>query len=251
MTKERVMVATLSGGGMIHASHAILAHFLPIWSQSPNVPYEFSYKIEAGTSPQEYARNILCKDALESGADTLLMMDDDMIVSGTILDLLATPGYDIAAPLQYMFMPPNPERGRHFPECLPCAFEFDKEAPEGQQIRPVYPTSPEGSSVVEAVGSGVMAIKRRVLEDPRMLLTEGLEPPALWKNIYRDNGERIRGLDIDFCRRAHALGYRIMVNWGVQVGHYKRTNLNDIDAFAKGSFMLGIQKGIKDGKSVA
>lgn len=245
MKKERVMIAPISGSGMLHSTHALLAYHLPLWSANPNIPFEFIYRAEIGTSPQEYARNIVCGDAVKAECDVLVMIDDDMIVSGTVLDLLTTPHYDIAGPLQYMFMPPDPAKGRDFPECYPCAFKFDHEQPEGRQIFPVYPTAPEGSSVVEAVGSGVIAIRRKVLEDPKMLLEVGMDPPALWKNVYLGNGERIRGLDIDFCRRAHGLGYSIMVNWSVQVGHYKRANLNDVDAFAKGSFLQGYHAGEK------
>jgi GT2 family glycosyltransferase len=243
------MVAILSGGCMIHATQGLLGHALAKWTYDPTTPFKFMFLIEAGTSPQEYARNIIIEQMLATDCKALLMIDDDMVVSGTVLDLLATPEYDIVAPLQHMFMPPDPSKGRPFPEAYPCAFMFDKERKEGQQIRPVYPVSGCSASPVEAVGSGVMLIRREVLEDERMLIAPGMTPPAFFKNVYRDNGERIRGLDIDFCRRAHALGYKIKVNWSVSVGHYKRTDLNDVDLYAKGSWRVGYEQGLKSKES--
>jgi len=241
--KTKVMIGMLTGGFMIHASQVILAHQLPIWSASPNCPYSFTLWIEAGTSPQEFARNKIIKEFLDSECDILMMVDDDMILTGKAIELLETPGdWHIVGPLQYMFQPANPERGRMKPEAYPCAFNRDKSAPIGSQTLPCWPVMGEGTvSEVAAVGSGVMAIKREVLLDRRLMVKKNMDPPAFFKNRYDRNGKRLRGLDIDFCWRAGDLGYKVMVNWAVEVGHYKRVNLNDIDFFAKGSFMDGMK----------
>lgn len=245
--KQQVLVGVVAGSHAAHASLLWLAYYLYPWSLNPKMRYEFLFWPEIGTSPQELARNNLCQRCLDSDAEVLLMIDDDMIVDGTVLDLLTTPDYDIVAPLQYMYLPENHEKKRAVPSTVPCAFNFDRDAPEGQQIRPVLPTPGQMITDVEAVGSGCMAIKRKVLEDPRMQIEPGLDPPAFFQNQYLANGIRIRGLDIDFCKRATELGYRIRTNWTVQVGHYKKCNLNGVDLYAKMSWHEGYEKGKRDG----
>lgn len=248
MEKKPVLVAILSGGVMNHVTQTWLAYNLPILTASPNCPYKFGLYIEAGTSPQEYARNRIIEAFLKSDCEILMMIDDDMTMRPGALDLLSTPEpWDIVAPLQHMFHPVNPDKGKFKPECIPCAFNRDAKAEIGKQLLPVYPMEGDGNvSEVSAVGSGVMAIKRRVLEDPKMMVEEGMEPPAFFLNRYENNGRRIRGLDIDFCWRAGELGYAIRINWGVEVGHYKRVDLWDVDYYAKASFMDGLKAGLRE-----
>ena len=241
--EEKVFVGILANGAMVHGTQALLAFQLPIWSFNPEVPYSFAFWIEADVSPQDYKRNVIIEKFLESKCDTLVMIDDDMIINQTFLDLLGTPDYDIAGPLQYTMKAADPEKDRLTPECFPCAFMIDHEGTG--QMKPVWPASNGPVAEVDLVGSGVIAIKRRVFEDVRMLHEDGHSPPAYFRNIWLPNGRRECGLDIDFCRRAKALGYKIKVNWQAEVGHFKQINLNDVDMFAKAQFLKGYGAGEK------
>jgi hypothetical protein len=251
---ERVFIGVLAFGNTTNVSLVQMAHELPGVSADPSNRFEFTWDVQAGTQPQEYARNLLIGKFLRTNCDTLLMIDDDMIQHGWLtLAVLDTPDYDIAGPIQLMFMPKRKasetEEARE-PAIYPCAFMFtDRE--EMSKIRPVWPMRDTKVMTVDAVGSGCMAIRRHVLEDERMLLEPGLDPPALFKNQYRANGERIRGLDVDFCRRATMLGHTVRVNWRAEIGHHKRVDLNQVEEYAKTQFHLGYKEGVTHAVQVA
>lgn len=251
MKRERVMVGILAFDNRVNVSLMQMAHELPLVAANPNNRYEFTLYCQAGTRPQEYARNLIIEKFLQSPCDTLLMIDDDMVQQGwTTLKLLDTPGYDIAGPVQLMFLNYDPTTDPpRMPEVFPCAF-FRDSTQNGKMV-PMWPAPGTKHNKVDAVGSGCIAIKRRVLEDKRMLIAEGYSPPAFFQNHYDPNGWRTRGLDIDFCFRATDLGYRVMVNWEAQIGHLKHVDLNHVEMYAKTQFKLGYEVGAKNALRMA
>lgn len=222
---------------MVNTSIAELGWSLPYLSASQD-RFVFDFIIEAGVNPQALCRNRIIEIGLGRGADVVMMIDDDMVITETTMLCLDTPDWDIVAPLQMMFRRKNPEKNQDHTAVYPCAFDFPND-----RMTVCYPKKNETVVSVEAVGSGVMAVKRALLEDPRMLIEPGLSPPALFQDKYKANGERTRGLDIDFCRRAHALGYRVKCNFGAVVGHYKRVDLNLIEEYAKRHYLEGWEAG--------
>lgn len=234
--KLKVFIAVLADGMTQHATHSLLAYHLPFISMDPNTPYTFAYWVEAARSPQDYKRNKIIEQFLDTECDVLMMIDHDMIIDMSVLDLLATKNYDIAGPLQYSMKGADPEKGHDIPRCMPCAFVRDTE--NGGAMKPVWPKQGMQAEV-DIVGSGVVAIKRRVLEDPKMQHEPDLSPPAIFRNIFEPNGRRSTGLDVGFCLRAKDLGYSVKVNWSVEVGHFHRVNLNEIDLISKHHFALG------------
>jgi len=247
---ERVFVAVLAGGNRPNTSLNELANQLPYWSGQPEIPFRFSYWVESGVRSQELARNRICKRFLASNADVLLMIDDDMVVSGwDSLRVLTTPDYDIAAPLQLMFDSGIDEAtGEIKPAVKPCAFMYDTEADGYRQL---YPAPGVTHTECGAVGGGMIAIRRRVLEDPKMLLAPDLDPPALFRTRFAPNYERVRGNDVDFCHRAGQCGYVVKVNWGARTGHLKTVDLYQVEVYAKQQFVLGYEQGVKDALSMA
>jgi len=242
---ERVFVAVLAGGNRPNTSLNELANQLPYYSGQPEIPFRFSYWVESGVRSQELARNRICKRFLETDADVLLMIDDDMVLAGwDSLRVLITPDYDIAAPLQLMFDSGiNESTGEVEPAVKPCAFMYDDDA-EG--YRQLYPAPGVGHQECGAVGGGMIAIRRHVLENERMLLAEGFDPPAFFRTRFAPNYERVRGNDIDFCHRARECGYTVKVNWGARTGHLKTVDLYQVEVYAKRQFMLGYERGVKD-----
>lgn len=249
MRKQRVMVAILAGGSTANVSLLQMAYQLPFVSGSPKFPWTFGLRIFDGIRPQEYARNIACKEFLGSDCDVLWMIDDDMIFEGDrTLDLLNTPGYDIAGPLQLMWDPGDPYEGKPA-STHPCAAV--RHAELAYKMVPVFPANGQRVLPVDMVGSGCIAIQRRVLEDKAMLLDPNQDPPAFWRNVYRPNGERLRGLDADFCYRAKDLGYRVLANYNASIGHFKRVDLNRVEAYAKALWIAGHEKGTRDAVPMA
>lgn len=248
---EDVLVVVLCGGNQAHASLLQLANECDRFSAINTHRFTLHFA-PITAAPQELARNTACGMALEMlkrPTDTLLMIDHDMIQHGwRTLRILDTPDYDIAGGLQYMWLPRDYTEKRP-PEARPCAFMRRPDGVKGQNC--VYPQPGEKSRVVDRVGSGFMAIKRRVLADERMLLAPGYDPPAIWRNVYQPNFVRERGLDMDFCDRAKALDYRIVVNWQAEIGHNKTVNVNEIDEYAKTQFISGFEMGARHALQVA
>lgn len=248
---EDVLVVILCGNHNAHASLLQMASELDRFSVMDT--HRFTMHFHPITaSPQELARNTACALALatlERPNDTLLMIDNDMIQKGwSSMRILDTPDYDIAGGLQYMWLPRDAEKKRE-PEARPCAFVRRTDGEIGQTV--IYPQPGEIAARVDRVGSGFMAIKRRVIADPRMLLASGFDPPALWRNVYQPNFMRDKGLDMDFCDRAKALDYRIVVNWQAEIGHNKTANVNEIDEYAKTQWVSGYELGVAHGIRVA
>jgi hypothetical protein len=188
-------------------------------------------------------------ELLSRPIDTLLMVDNDMIQHGwRSLQILDTPDYDIAGCLQYAWFPRDYQENRP-PHAWPCVFTRKPEGEKGMQA--VYPQPGENYREVDRVGSGFMAIKRRVLADERMLLAPGFDPPAMWRNVYEPNFVRAKGLDMDFCDRAKANGHRVVVNWRAEIGHNKTVNLNEVDEYAKAQAIQGFEMGVQHGLSMA
>lgn len=242
---EKVFVGILAGDNRVNVSLAYLLFRLPFLSADKAHRYEFFPWICSGTSPQEYARNIIIQHALDRGADRLVMIDNDMIYHGskTLLALLDTDA-DIAGTLQLMWRPDAEKAGRG-PHIYPCAMMLDPDEPVGKQARVVWPVHGVDVTEVDAVGSGFTAIRMSVFKDKRMLLEAGPKPGAFYRNVYRANGERIRGLDVDLCKRAKDLGYSVAINWKATCGHLKDVDLYEMETYVKNQFMEGFQHGQK------
>jgi hypothetical protein len=212
----------------------------------PDYPYKFSWQIMNGLRPVEYARNRLVGAFLKNTkAERLWFIDEDMLPTQTSLELLDVDA-DIVAGRAWAFDHPNGNRG---PSLKLCIFDYNKLG--DYKFNPVVPEN--GSSVMDvtAAGTATMLISRAVLEDPRMNLPgayTGLDgivhsvdvereaddwAPPVFRTLYKPNGHILRGEDLDFCLRAHELGYSIKAHVGSEFGHLKEVNLNDVAAMAE------------------
>lgn len=137
------------------------------------------------------ARNHASQLALSGGADYLLLIDDDMVLPHTMVEKLLAHDVDIVSPLFFRSMPP----------IEPLCFDVD----ELGNTMPImhYPKNalfetPGGS------GTGVMLIKRRVLEAMDVPIWKGTIDPTV-------------GEDVFFCRRARALGFKSWCDSSIKV----------------------------------
>ena len=244
MRIQKIFVAVLAGNNWANTSIVELAHHLPYYTADEELPFAFAFWVESGVRGQELARNRICKRFLDSKADVLLMIDNDMVLSSwNSLKVLETKDYDIAAPLQLMFDAGIDEKKGIVNPCIkPCAFLYDKEA---QGHRQVFPGPGIDEQEVDAVGGGMLAIQRHVLENTLMVLEPGLDPPAYFRTVMEANYQRVRGNDIDFCMRARELGYKVKINWSAKTGHLKQNDLYQLEVYAKNQFILGYDTGRK------
>lgn len=71
---------------------------------------------------------------------------------------------------------------------------------------------------VDAHGFGCILIKRCVLEN------------IIFEDVFDDNGERIRGEDIEFCRKAKVKGFSVYTTPKRQCEHFKNTGIMGLRA---------------------
>lgn len=205
-------------------TNAALASFLSCISASRDLPYEFEINYYVGYRPHDYARNCAIRDVFENERIAKVwFLDSDTIPDVDTLKLLRTKG-DIVSGLYNIIY--RKDDGLLWP------------------VSSAYATVQGGWTPVEAVGSGVsevdavgmgcMIIDRKVLLDERMWLDNpdsayvGKKKSVehiLFRHSYNPDGSMATGEDIGFCERAKSLGYRILVDSSVWVGHLKEFNL--------------------------
>jgi hypothetical protein len=152
---------------------------------------KYKINIEYPTKkPISYNRNDICKRFLETDYDYLLMIDGDCIPEklNRILDM-ADYDKDIIGATCFGFVKEM---------IIPFAMKQRKD-----YSYDVMDTDLNNGVVeVDAIGSGVMMIARRVLENM----------PHPFRNEYDPEGIKMKGLDFNFCRRAKLLGYKVWVD---------------------------------------
>lgn len=157
--------------------------------------------------PQHFAAVVLTKFFLKSDADSLLMVDTDMIFKPDALsqlrDDLAGWDYDILSALSVARRRPFYPivlRRRENPDDSQCAYK----CVEKEEIK-------NGIIEVDSVGTGFTLIRRIIFEKMKSEL--GVDK---W---FFDFGEGGLGEDTNFCQRAKKIGARIGVHAGVNIGH--------------------------------
>lgn len=162
----------------------------------------FSLQVPAGSS-WNYVRgngfaglrNIIVREMLKNDAEWLWFIDDDHVFDPAIILRLLSRNVDIIQPLVATRKPPF----------WPYAYEYN-----GTGYRPLdwekLPTS--GILKVDAVGTGGMLIRRKVLDAmPDPWFKEGVTGP-----------EHV-GEDLNFCTEAQKLGFSVYVDCDARMGH--------------------------------
>ncbi len=154
--------------------------------------------------PITFNRNKIVKKFLESKMDYLLMLDGDCIPPESILNL-ADYDKDIIGGLCYGYMNKA---------IVPFCMAMNKKG--RYDVKDAY----DAEEVVEcdAIGSGVMMIKREVLENI----------PFPFKNEYDPEGLKIKGLDFNFCERAKKKGYKVFCHTGFKCSHWTTMDLKTV-----------------------
>lgn len=156
--------------------------------------------------PQHFAATVLTSLFLKSDAETLLMVDTDMIFKMDTLNRMrddpAGWEYDVLSALSVTRRSPfNPilMRLKEHPEADMCAYELVKDGING------------GIIPVDTVGTGFTLIRRTVFE---RMKTELKIDKWFFEFSYGGVGE-----DTTFCQRAKSIGCKIGVHTGINIGH--------------------------------
>jgi len=197
MKNKSVYIAVLNQGWIRPELATLLAR----------LPEQRKYNIYIGYpahKPITHNRNTIVKRFLESGMDYLLMIDGDNIPPENVLDL-ADYEKDIIGGLCFAFM-------RNM--IIPLGLKMNKE-----KLYDLMDIE-ENSGVVECdgIGSGVMMIKREVLEN--------IEFP--FRNEYDPEGIKTKGLDVNFCKRAKERGYKVWCDLNMKCSHWTTIDIRNI-----------------------
>lgn len=154
--------------------------------------------------PISHNRNKIVKRFLETDMDYLLMMDGDCVPPPEILEL-ADYDKDIIGAVCYGYL-----------KKMIIPFVMKKNAEGTFNVLETC----EESGVVEcdAIGTGVIMIKREVLEN--------LQYP--FRNEYDPDGIKTKGLDFNFCSRAKKIGYKVFAQTDFTCSHWTVQDLKTI-----------------------
>lgn len=161
-------------------------------------------------------RNRIVRDFLKTKADVLFMCDDDVLPPPGFLEVLVRDmeGYDVlgaSVPVGKL-----PQHGFFI-----NAFNV---SPEG-----AFETAEleiDGVTKVDAIGTGLCGIRRAVLEHPEM--------KAPFQQMLDEDGTILVGQDLEFCRRARALDFKIGVTTNIVCDHFISAHANAIHSAYRG-----------------
>lgn len=156
-------------------------------------------------SPIDHARNVIVNDFLRTDYTHLLMIDDDIVPPIDTLERLLFHDKNIVA-AACPLIGPN-EDGELIVTMNAYNLNADKE---------YVITESTGLQKVDAVGTGCIMIKRKVLEDMKI-------PP--FATIYDADGIKYKGEDLNFCYQAKLNSVDTYVDFKLRCKHIKSCNL--------------------------
>jgi GT2 family glycosyltransferase len=189
--------------------------------------------------PHGYARNVAAMNALRGGADWLLMIDNDQTLPGDFAQLIRdahrTPEVNIVSCFTWsksgntrVFGIRNIDDAQQtntfledmsFQELMASASVADREAPL-LIFQTCPPADHHGFQEIEKGGTGVMLIKRPVLET--------IEQPWFYMPLDPSNGRPLEGEDGYFCVRAREFGFKVHTHSRYPCGHLKTVDLQKL-----------------------
>lgn len=184
-----------------------------------------------GLMPVAYARNRAVIDALESGADWLLMVDNDQVLPDNLALLFeeanVTSHVNIISIATWM-MRRGPSPTLMVNNMPIQGVESGRRIESGvwnmwQEKWARLITAPaNGFEELQSGGAGVLLIRRKVLETLK----------APWFHMVLDptTGEGQGGEDDYFCERAAKAGFKIHAHRGFTCGHLKTVDLRGFAA---------------------
>lgn len=187
------MIAVLTDKMIHHRVVGVLCQIL-----KNNKKYKIDTYISAMNGIGEH-RNVIVKAFLETNCDYLVMIDSDNPPPKNLLDLVELDKDVIGLPTPINMSSQIPDIRWNIFDENGITVKF-----QGQ-----------GLEEVNMIGSGVMIIKRKVLEEVKYPFT----------TVRNEEDIRIVGTDAAFCKKCKEQGFKIWTHWDYCCGHYKDTNL--------------------------
>lgn len=142
-----------------------------------------------------FARNRIVQNCLEKNCDYLFFVDSDMIFPPGTLVRLLNHQLDFVNSLAFRRIKPH----------YPCIFNWNKKENSYETVQ-----YSKGLLEVEATGMPAVLINAEIFKKMKEVW-----PSQPWY-YYRDN---LFSSDITFCENARKLGYKIMIDTDLKLGH--------------------------------
>lgn len=201
--KPKVYVALLSMGSVIYGLESSLVQ----WMRERSGKYQFQFFIKKSI-PTDSNRNRITYEFLHGDWDYLAMFDEDNYPLKNPFDLL-----DFDKDVIGGIYPGWGKDGLRFHVYRKEYAEKDN--PESITYKQYAPIEREGLKRVDAIGTGCIFIKRKVLET--------IKTPFSY--IYNEFGALKFSDDMAFCKRCDEAGFEIYAHWDFPVEHYKTVPL--------------------------
>lgn len=237
--RKRVLFAVTSATGKLAPPLVDFLMTLTATMAAKSLPWDCGVHVVRSERPVEYARNLAVRTALDGGWDKLIFIDDDQTPTQTIFKLIDADA-DIAVGWTLTTM--RDATDPNLPALLPNVYVRKDEA--GTAFVPVLeaPYGKDAMLDVDAAGTALMCIDRKVLEDRRLWSSpryfdvrhgeerelDYSDPKVgypVFQTHYLPDGKVLRSEDISFSWRAKQLGYRVRCHLGVFAGHIKTVDL--------------------------
>ena len=229
MKAPKVSICVLFNGGFRHAEFvfALFAAKEHDWRLEPNrrMLDHAGWLIGVGnTDDVARKRNRGIEAFLKSDAEVIVFIDDDEVFDPDAIHKLVAGVHRDERPIVSGLVMVTRRAGNIAPGCV----AFD-----GESFREYRHVPPERYWPVGAVGAGFLAIHRSVIERMGDEFSDDAWPWfkfAQWNK--KDATPDVMGEDYVFSVRAHKLGYPVIVDTKVHVGHIKQRVLHTRDLWA-------------------
>lgn len=176
---------------------------------SDGIPYTFMH----GNVGWSLTMNNAVNAFMEEDSDIFVAVDDDTIPPGGFLPRLVAPILEDAADIVGAPVVAVPRPGGLV---IPNTFQWGVQ--DGQET--YLPYIGQGVEPVDAVGSAVLAVHRRVFQKVKRPFSEELNK----------DGSIVRGGDLRFCERAVSQGFRVVANFDLLCEHFRAVHLGALAA---------------------
>jgi hypothetical protein len=201
--RERVMM------NILHMGHTVTSLEAKVyeWMTEVNDRYIFSLSFPTAR-PIPNNRNGIVKRFLEGDWDRLFMIDNDVLPLKNPFPLMDH-DKDVCAGVY----PGRDSKGVH----MHC-YKFGPKGADEVLFFQYNSNEWEGLKKVDAVGSGVMTIKRHVLEK--------IERP--FEEWFDDKGTLVTSDDMGFCLKCAKAGIEVWADWSHVGSHFKEMDLLEV-----------------------
>jgi hypothetical protein len=219
--KTGIFLACPTASGRVNFSIAMTFGRAMASSAMAECPFNFTIHCEVAQRPVDYARNRIVRVFLhESDADWLIMADEDQVVPDNFWHLCTVHDADVVSALTPVWV------GNMDPETMLRVNNYGLDEKNRCYNLPIPPDSQQQPYAVPIVGTGMIAIRRRVFA-PK---PHGVGDSPFYFT-YMPDRKVMGGEDVNFSVECQRAGFTLAAHPGVRCDHIKEMPLWQIDRY--------------------